>query len=312
MGQAYTTNSVISEPDPYLKDVHFMFRDKDRFLTEAWQSFFLDEDNDLGVGGLGREEAKHLIQHTTVMPTGDIFKKSKEEITDDEDDGLIHADAIVSPANSFGFMDGGIDMVYSLRFGWQMNGRLHEVIQKDFHGELLVGQAAIITTEDPKETIKYLVSAPTMRVPADVRDTANAYLAFRATLLAVSEHNRKVTTGEKEGTVIKDLLCCGLGTAIGLMPAETCAFQMFKAYVHVSLGHLFPYGSLSGYQMENDTLCKNRYGKQGIRRGSSSREARNKIKKLKDQKHELQRRVAELEAQLKGDKPTENTEEDEQ
>jgi len=33
---------------------------------------------------------------------------------------------------------------------------------------------------------------------------------------------------------------------------------------------------------------------------------------LKDQKHELQRRVAELEAQLKGDKPTENTEEDEQ
>ena len=30
------------------------------------------------------------------------------------------ADAIVSPANSFGFMDGGIDMVYSKRFGWQM------------------------------------------------------------------------------------------------------------------------------------------------------------------------------------------------
>lgn len=26
----------------------------------------------------------------------------------------------VSPANSFGFMDGGIDMVYSRHFGWQM------------------------------------------------------------------------------------------------------------------------------------------------------------------------------------------------
>jgi len=26
----------------------------------------------------------------------------------------------VSPANSFGFMDGGIDMAYSSRFGWQM------------------------------------------------------------------------------------------------------------------------------------------------------------------------------------------------
>lgn len=26
----------------------------------------------------------------------------------------------VSPANSFGFMDGGIDMAYSVHFGWQM------------------------------------------------------------------------------------------------------------------------------------------------------------------------------------------------
>lgn len=26
----------------------------------------------------------------------------------------------VSPANSFGFMDGGIDLAYSLHFGWQM------------------------------------------------------------------------------------------------------------------------------------------------------------------------------------------------
>lgn len=26
----------------------------------------------------------------------------------------------VSPANSFGFMDGGIDMVYSLHFGWDL------------------------------------------------------------------------------------------------------------------------------------------------------------------------------------------------
>ena len=30
--------------------------------------------------------------------------------------------------------------------------------------------------------IKYLVSAPTMRVPLDVSDTVNAYLAFRCIL----------------------------------------------------------------------------------------------------------------------------------
>ncbi len=30
--------------------------------------------------------------------------------------------AIVSPANSFGFMDGGIDLAYSERFGWGSAG----------------------------------------------------------------------------------------------------------------------------------------------------------------------------------------------
>lgn len=30
--------------------------------------------------------------------------------------------------------------------------------------------------------IRYLISAPTMRVPEDVSDTVNAYLAFRAVL----------------------------------------------------------------------------------------------------------------------------------
>jgi hypothetical protein len=34
------------------------------------------------------------------------------------------------------------------------------------------------------QPIKYLISAPTMRVPMDVSDTSNAYLAFRAIILA--------------------------------------------------------------------------------------------------------------------------------
>jgi len=32
----------------------------------------------------------------------------------------LKVDAVVSPANSFGFMDGGIDMVYSRHFGWNL------------------------------------------------------------------------------------------------------------------------------------------------------------------------------------------------
>lgn len=34
------------------------------------------------------------------------------------------------------------------------------------------------------QPIKYLISAPTMRVPEDIPNTVNAYLTFRAIILA--------------------------------------------------------------------------------------------------------------------------------
>ena len=88
--------------------------------------------------------------------------------------------------------------VYCRHFGWQMQHRLQALLQVDHNGELPVGQAVIIKTlsdddsgkkfEDPKfnegKLIKYLISAPTMRIPMDVRHTVNAYLAFRAIIRA--------------------------------------------------------------------------------------------------------------------------------
>ena len=79
-----------------------------------------------------------------------------------------------------------------------MQQRLQALINKDYNGELLVGEAAIIKTlsandspakfTDPKlnkgKLIKYLISAPTMRVPMDVNHTVNAYLAFSAVIRA--------------------------------------------------------------------------------------------------------------------------------
>src|SRR5690242_11523848 len=79
------------------------------------------------------------------------------------------ADAIVSPANSFGFMDGGIDLVYSRRFGWALEERPRTLLRANHDGELPVGQAVIVETGDP--AFPLLVSAPTMRVPMDVSQT---------------------------------------------------------------------------------------------------------------------------------------------
>ncbi|MCA9068855.1 MAG: Appr-1-p processing protein, partial [Planctomycetaceae bacterium] len=59
----------------------------------------------------------------------------------------IPCDAIVSPANSFGFMDGGIDRLYTERYGLALQERVQSAIQTEHAGELLVGAALIVETE---------------------------------------------------------------------------------------------------------------------------------------------------------------------
>lgn len=138
------------------------------------------------------------------------------------------ADAIVSPANSFGYMDGGIDLVYLKFFGWELETRLRDLLQDRHYGELPVGQAVILSTG--RAAIPWLVSAPTMRVPKSISRTTNVYLAFRAALISVLEHN---AAGAKP---IELLLVPGLGTGIGEVPPDRAARQMRLAYNAIADG----------------------------------------------------------------------------
>jgi O-acetyl-ADP-ribose deacetylase (regulator of RNase III) len=167
------------------------------------------------------------------------------DITDDTDivttyQGSIfdvECDALVSPANSFGFMDGGIDLKISEFFGWHVQGRLQELIRTKHHGELLVGQAEIVNTNHSQ--IPYVISAPTMRVPMILENTANVYLAVRAVLILV-----KYDTFE-DGTPIKNVVTSiafpGMGTGVGKVPPHIFARQMKKAVADViDEKHVFP------------------------------------------------------------------------
>ncbi|MCB9851521.1 MAG: macro domain-containing protein [Phycisphaerales bacterium] len=138
-------------------------------------------------------------------------------------------DAVVSPANSFGFMDGGIDMLYSQRFGWGVQERLQALIREKHHGELLVGAAEIVETN--VEQIPYVIAAPTMRVPMILNDSVNPYLAARAVLLLIQYG--KFTAGPLEDTPIRDVVKSvafpGLGTGVGRIGPNTCANQVRAA-----------------------------------------------------------------------------------
>jgi O-acetyl-ADP-ribose deacetylase (regulator of RNase III) len=130
--------------------------------------------------------------------------------------------ALVSPANSFGYMDGGIDLVYRSFFGMEIQRRVQAKIHAEHYGELPVGQAIVVATDHVR--FPFLVVAPTMRVPDRIADTVNVYLAFRAALLAVLRHN---SSGENS---IENLHSPALGTGVGAMPLHRAARQMAAAY----------------------------------------------------------------------------------
>lgn len=132
------------------------------------------------------------------------------------------ADALVSPANSFGYMDGGIDLAYRRYLGHGIEAKLQQRIAAEHFGELPVGSALIVATDH--DAFPYLIAAPTMRVPEHIQDSVNVYLAFRAALIAVLSHN---ALGAKP---IRSLRAPALGTGVGRMPLSRAAFQMRAAY----------------------------------------------------------------------------------
>lgn len=147
----------------------------------------------------------------------------------------LDVDAVVSPANSFGFMDGGIDLAYSRHFGWEVQNQLQTQIRESHHGELLVGTADIVETAD--STISYVIAAPTMRVPMILKETVNPYLASRAALLLVKQGRFSSGShkGERISVGVKSVAFPGLGTGVGRVAPEICAIQVRKAIQEVVL-----------------------------------------------------------------------------
>ena len=174
----------------------------------------------------------------------DLIKAWKAIFADEKDVSIIYGDltkiscdALVSPANSFGFMDGGIDYALSERFGWALQKKLQEQIKQLPEGELLVGQALVLETGDTK--IPFLISAPTMRVPMDfnIHTSLNAYLAMKAILLKAKSH-----------PLIASVAVPGLCTGSGRMSPAIAARQMHIAYNEIVLGKKMDFNSFSEAQ----------------------------------------------------------------
>jgi O-acetyl-ADP-ribose deacetylase (regulator of RNase III) len=146
------------------------------------------------------------------------------EIINDRFEWIPIFDCLVSPANFFGMMDGGMDAAITQFFGLSLECRVKERILEEYLGEQPVGTSFIIETGHLKHP--FLAHTPTMRVPMSLKDTDVPYVAMWAMLLAIRQHNKT------HPRPIASVVCPGLGTGIGQVPLAEAARQMAIAYDH--------------------------------------------------------------------------------
>jgi O-acetyl-ADP-ribose deacetylase (regulator of RNase III) len=126
---------------------------------------------------------------------------------------------LVSPANSHGFMDGGIDDQYRQFFGAQIEQVVQRAILRRPEGLLPVGASLVVPTQHSR--VPWLIVAPTMEMPEAV-PAQHSGRALRAVLRLVDQHRE----------LDADIFCPGLGTLTGRIPPELAAQEMAKAYSH--------------------------------------------------------------------------------
>jgi O-acetyl-ADP-ribose deacetylase (regulator of RNase III) len=125
--------------------------------------------------------------------------------------------SVVSPANSYGFMDGGIDKDYLAFFGPSLQQTVTQMTSSRPEGHLPVGASAIVLTGH--QTIPYLILAPTMVTPEFI-PPENVYRAMRAILRLAKINSHR----------INNVYSPGLGSGVGGVAPEVAAANMAEAY----------------------------------------------------------------------------------
>ncbi len=130
-------------------------------------------------------------------------------------------DAIVASANSYGWMGGGLDLVYRNEFGFELQWTAQRFITDKYaDGYIPVGECLSVPTNSP--TIPNVIFAPTMKQPgpiADPRILESVYLVIFRT--AYFHGYRSIGIPD-------------LGTRTGRVPPEISArlaisaFKLFK------------------------------------------------------------------------------------
>ncbi|MEV4517580.1 macro domain-containing protein [Dactylosporangium sp. NPDC049525] len=151
-------------------------------------------------------------------------------------------DAWVSPTNSQGRMDGGVDAVIKRHLGAGIQLRVQRAIRDGFAGSLPIGSAVCVPSGAANPT--FLISTPTMTQSVqNVRETLNVALACAAAFQAIHLQNA-VAPGS-----ITSVALVGMGAATGKVPPQVCANLMWAGYT------LFNDYTFRDYDELRTTVC---------------------------------------------------------
>lgn len=155
----------------------------------------------------------------------------------------INADVFVSPANSYGYMDGGIDDFYERSMWPEIGVRVRRAFtdvshEKTIYGRktLSIGSALIVhvgptkvsgkVEEGPSGKPIRLISAPTMELPHNIEGTPqNVYYAMYAIFKLCQ------SLDDNELVAIP-----GMGTGVGGLSGRESAEQILRAYMDLKTG----------------------------------------------------------------------------
>ena len=127
-------------------------------------------------------------------------------------------ECVVSPANSYGLMDGGYDLAITEYFGLDLQKKVQQYLLDNLFGEQPVGTSIIVDINEKQK----LIHTPTMRVPSRIQDPTVVYHCTRSCLMLAIKNN------------IKSIVIPAFGGACGKVNFATIAKMMYYAYIQVT------------------------------------------------------------------------------
>lgn len=138
-------------------------------------------------------------------------------------------EAIVSPANAFGLMDGGYDKAIIDYFGKELMDDVQSKIIAEWYGEQPVGTSMSVLIkgrEIPDDIFgvknAIIIHTPTMRTPEIIKDWRIIYQCMRTTLIEAKKQE------------INSIVIPAFGGSTGRVPCDEIAKMMYLAYKQIT------------------------------------------------------------------------------